>query len=690
MESRFNITIDRKVIKLLGEHLYGDTPSIINELIANAYDAGANRVWITIKTTSPYQIIVQDDGIGMDVSDINDFYLNIGYNRREDKNLRRELKENNVERQDMGQKGIGKLAVFALSKVVRLISYKNGKSIGCLMNFDEICKPNGQPEEFDPSEFDMNESFLSVNKSGTRIILENVAKDLSKSYKFVIGSVARSFVLNNEIKVFIRKNGDEFKEIKRSELDFFESMDVLAVINGYEDLINRVKRNSIDEKYKQILKYSDLVKQTQSQSVSKRFDTLPQKIKVFNKERTKQVDYDFTFHGWIGTLYGMDSFKSILKKNGYTDKEISDKDTIIIDDNRVSVYSRGKIGEYNILPKLKTKAANDAYVIGEIFVDDFEENSLIDMATSNRRGYQEDDSRYETLVRNLKLLVSRVVNSKQSIMQQRKQDEEQAEENKIRSDFSNGHIKSKDVFNNMSDDDKRKVEDDHRQFTRAIALNYSGDVNKKKLLISHRQDELRSYGDFIIDILLKLNPELKNRIIFTSNPEYGLPMGKDIFESLKECFRPDFYIVFLFTKSFYDSNVCLAEAGAAWATNTNYMNIVVDVNFSDIDKPLNNTSNGVEFKFDSEDKIKLFAKAIAKILKEIDKEYILQNVIKIVEQEIKEKKATLKLSTYYPKRKFQYVPICDKCSKPMRLCVDSGLPQYVCDDSQHSIDTELK
>lgn len=692
MESRFDITIDRKVIKLLGEHLYGDTPSVVNELIANAYDAGANKVWITMKTTSPYRIVVQDDGIGMDLSDINDFYLNIGYNRREEENLRRELKKSNVERQDMGQKGIGKLAVFALSKIVRLISYKNGKSIGCLMDFDEICKPNGQPEEFDPSKFnnDMDKSRLSTRKSGTCVILENVAKDLSKSYKFIVGNIARSFILNNEIKVFIRKNDDEFKEIKRGELDFFENMDVLAVINGHEDLMNRVKENAIDEKYKQILKYSDLVKATQSQKSSRQFDALPQKIKVFNKERTDQIDYDFTFHGWIGTVKDEECFKSVLKKNGYTDEEISDKDTIIVDDNRVSVYSRGKIGEYNILPKLKTRAANDAYIIGEVFVDAFEENSLIDMATSNRRGYQEDDPRYETLVRNLKLLVSRVVNSKQTIMRQRKKDEDLAEENKIKSDFSNGHIKSGDVFKNMSDEDKRKVEDDHRQFTRAIALNHSGDGNKKKLLISHRQDELRPYGDFIIEILLKCNPDLKDRIIFTSNPDYGLPMGKDIFESLKECFRPDFYIVFLFTKSFYDSNACLAEAGAAWATNTNYMNIVVDINFSDIDKPLNNSSNGAEFKFDSDDKTKLFANAIAKILKEIDKDYPISDILATVRQKIKEKEATLKLSKYCPKRKFQYVPICSKCKKPMKLRVDNNEVKYLCNGISHSIDVKLE
>ena len=62
-ESPFKITIDRQVIKLLGAHLYGDTPSVVNELIANSYDAGAKRVWITVKTTKPYQIFVQDDGI---------------------------------------------------------------------------------------------------------------------------------------------------------------------------------------------------------------------------------------------------------------------------------------------------------------------------------------------------------------------------------------------------------------------------------------------------------------------------------------------------------------------------------------------------------------------------------------------------------------------------------------------------
>ena len=89
--SIYNIKIDRQVIKLLGEHLYGDTPSVINELIANAHDARAKKVWITIKTESPYEIEIQDDGIGMTIEDINKYYLNIGYNRRSSEELQSTL-----------------------------------------------------------------------------------------------------------------------------------------------------------------------------------------------------------------------------------------------------------------------------------------------------------------------------------------------------------------------------------------------------------------------------------------------------------------------------------------------------------------------------------------------------------------------------------------------------------------------
>ena len=42
----YRINIDKKVLRLLGAQLYGDTPSIISELVQNSYDADATAVWM--------------------------------------------------------------------------------------------------------------------------------------------------------------------------------------------------------------------------------------------------------------------------------------------------------------------------------------------------------------------------------------------------------------------------------------------------------------------------------------------------------------------------------------------------------------------------------------------------------------------------------------------------------------------
>ena len=686
-KSPFSITIDRQVIKLLGAHLYGDTPSVVNELVANAYDAGSKRIWISVKTTFPYQIRVQDDGIGMSLSEINNYYLNIGYNRRAQDGLKKELSENGITRLDMGQKGIGKLAVFALSKQVRMISVKDNNPVGCYMDFDVICQKDGQPQPFDTNkkEYIINKEQLSRKGSGTLIILENVVKDLSKSFKFIVSSIARSFILNNEeVQVFIKKNDEDYQEIKRGRLDYFKYIDVLATI-GDEciDKIGLVQQNDIEEKYKRIIKYEELVEETKSLSAKKQFDALPKKIKVFNKEKSSQIDFDFKFNGWILTVMNEESFKILLSDDGYSVEDIEDKDIIVVDDNRISIYSRGKVGEYNILPKLKTKAANDAYIIGEIFVDDFEDDSLLDMATSNRRGYQEDDTRYETLCRNLKMLVSRIVSTKQIVNRQRKADADTAEAEEIKATFQSGHIKSKGIFDRMTEEDKTAIEEDHTQFSRAIALEYH-DTKPNRLLISHRQDELRPYGDFIINVMLKINPALSSRIVFTSNPHFGLNKGRNIFDELKQCFRPNYYILFLFTKSFYDSNACLAEAGAAWATNRQYMNIVVDIGFSDIDKPLDNGINGAEFKLDTDDDIIQFAQVIQTVLEAIDKRYELSQIQTAILDELTSATYEFKLPEYIPHRSHQLYPVCSACGRLLtpELNESNNLIEYVCECGQ--------
>ena len=675
--SIYRIKIDRQVIKLLGEHLYGDTPSVINELIANAYDARAENVWITIKTVSPFEIEIQDDGIGMTSREINKYFLNIGYNRRTATELQESLAKHGY-RDDMGQKGIGKLSVFALSKSVDLISTRNGVTVGCNMDFDLICSSRkGQPTSIDNPMIDQEK--LSANKSGTKVILHNVSKDLSRSYKFIKNSILRSFVLNNGVlHIYIRKDNESFEEIRRSSFTAFSQMDtILTISEGYREIEEKVKQNEIEKEYKRILRYEDLVEDTKNERKNKRLDQLPISLKVFDKDRKNQIDFDFNFSGWIGTVKNAESFKAMLRENGYSDEEIESKDIMTIDDNRISVYSRGKVGEYNILPKLKTKAQDDAYIIGEIYVDDFENDLLVDMATSNRRGYQEDDPRYEALCRNLKLVVSRVVSAKQKIDKKKKDDKQKQETKEIEEKFIEGQNKSKHVFMSMPDEDIKDIEDDFKQFSRAVSLGYKTH-QYTHLLISHKQDDVRVYGDFLIELLISINPDLKSIITFTSNPEYSIRKGDNIFEELKKCFRPDYYVVFLFTKSFYDSNACLAEAGAAWATNTQYMSFPIDIGFGDIDKPLDNAKAGAEFLFDSDDRVKEFCYAVQSILRSIDKDYEIEVIIKKARSILSQGKYTFRKPRYIPKRKFQIRPICMNCGRSMNPVFIDTMMEYEC------------
>jgi HSP90 family molecular chaperone len=62
---RYKMTIGLNVLNHLGINLYSNVPAVLSEVVANAWDADAHEVTIDIDKGKD-QIVVKDDGIGMD------------------------------------------------------------------------------------------------------------------------------------------------------------------------------------------------------------------------------------------------------------------------------------------------------------------------------------------------------------------------------------------------------------------------------------------------------------------------------------------------------------------------------------------------------------------------------------------------------------------------------------------------
>ncbi|WP_374377255.1 ATP-binding protein [Dongia sp.] len=131
-KSKYKMTISRLTIDKLGVKLYDKASAVIAELVANGYDADATEVTIEApmgtflaqKTSAGYvdngyEIVVEDNGFGMDPDVINDFFLKVGAERRLDT---RRGDETPKGRRVMGRKGVGKLAPFGICQTIEVIS----------------------------------------------------------------------------------------------------------------------------------------------------------------------------------------------------------------------------------------------------------------------------------------------------------------------------------------------------------------------------------------------------------------------------------------------------------------------------------------------------------------------------------------------------------------------------------------
>ena len=134
---KYTMRISRLTIDKLGIQMYDRVSAVLAELIANAYDADAEQVRITLPfgkylarkvqgriEDQGFEIVIEDDGGGMTAQELNEFYLNVGYNRRNTRSDRTPKHNRRV----MGRKGIGKLAPFGICHEVEVITAGGAKT----------------------------------------------------------------------------------------------------------------------------------------------------------------------------------------------------------------------------------------------------------------------------------------------------------------------------------------------------------------------------------------------------------------------------------------------------------------------------------------------------------------------------------------------------------------------------------
>lgn len=203
---KLTMTFDPHTIEHLGIKMYSFLPNAIAELIANAYDADASEVKISLQDDGGEKsITVSDDGCGMSFDDINEKFLCIGRKRRTDDG---EYSPSG-KRKITGRKGLGKLAFFGIGDSIEISTIKDHHQTVFTLCWTDILSSG---KEYEPK----FEVYDVEQEHGTTIKLYNLKRkssfdktglcsSLSKLFNFTDSSFAICVTLNNDEPTLINR-----------------------------------------------------------------------------------------------------------------------------------------------------------------------------------------------------------------------------------------------------------------------------------------------------------------------------------------------------------------------------------------------------------------------------------------------------------------------------------------------------
>lgn len=114
-------------------------------------------------------------------------------------------------------------------------------------------------------------------------------------------------------------------------------------------------------------------------------------------------------------------------------------------------------------------------------------------------------------------------------------------------------------------------------------LNYSKSIQEKatdkntieKIFISHASID-KEYTDLLVELLHNIGiPKNSNKIFYSSKDGYGIPLGKSIYNYLRDELNKDVMVIFVLSNNYYNSVPCLHEMGATWVNSKKYYTVLL-------------------------------------------------------------------------------------------------------------------
>lgn len=580
-------------LKLLGRGLYSNPWSALSELVANGLDAGATEVYVYVDARDKSNAVVEviDNGSGMSREDI-DTYVKVGHDKR-----KAAINNNIADGNPKGRKGIGKLAALYLSPHFFLSTrHTQGASAWELDAREAEVDLDAHPRlaAVDAARSTPNDSMWAEFKTGTRLTMLSV--DLngygSQSINALGTRLANQFLLpisaTPRILLWVQTTNSQsspaYETVEKS-IAFGNFAEVVMSFSDPSVQPAELASTAQDVKIPAKGLPGEVYTHTPTRSV---MTAKPEQDEAWaeiaddvNPEKRTYLGIHYRLTGWIGVHATIDNESAQKNDERFTKNRYYNP-------AQIRVYVRGKLASDRLLSQLGLTGTYANYIEGEITFDLLDEDSLPDIATSNRQDFDETDKRVTLLRALVRPQVRYLIQERNKLASLIAA--ETAKEKERRETASKRHF-AEQLHADLAQHQELS-ESTRDQLQMVITNKIQGDVQPKqsfRVFISHARTD-RAFAVFIDDLLRArgANPE---DIFFTSRTgATDVLLETDaLSEVVKRNITDDNTLIFYMTsKNFLASQFCLFEGGAGWATRSVSEYLKLNVEYDTIPEWLTN------------------------------------------------------------------------------------------------------